>query len=110
MCFSDSMNTADSFNRYPIDVAARHGLAWVKGMKELLERSNSDILERQDVSTGLYPFMIVAAKEKHKYNLVSVYQCIILSREVHKIVVRQTEIDYEEKQCSKKRKMSESQY
>ncbi len=75
--FPESINTIDSFGRYPIDAVARYGLAW-DGMEIFLalelERSGSgsrstrthndvDYFERIDASTGLYPFMIAAVGE-----------------------------------------------
>ena len=72
-----SINTADSSGRYPIDVAIRHGLAWDGGMKELVEKSGTDLLEREDVTTGLLPFMAVAVGEdKYSYDLNTVFHLI----------------------------------
>ena len=74
--FAFSVNTADSFGKYPIDVAARHGLAWESGMKELVESSNANLLEREDILTGMYPFMVAATRESHGYDFDSVFHLI----------------------------------
>ncbi len=35
--FSASINTTDSFDKYPIDVAVEHGLSWDDGMEQIVE-------------------------------------------------------------------------
>ncbi len=89
--FTDSINTKDSFDKYPIDVAidrelswdhgmqkiveafvseqqttplnicVKYGVQWENGTRNALENSGVDILETLDASTGLYPFMVAAA-------------------------------------------------
>ncbi len=34
--FTDSINTRDSFDKYPIDVAVEHGLSWDDGMEKIV--------------------------------------------------------------------------
>ncbi len=88
--FTDSINTRDSFDKYPLDFAIDHGLSWddglehiigalasvqqtavvnicakygiqwENGMKSALKNSNVDILETADTLTGLYLFMVAA--------------------------------------------------
>jgi len=92
--FPHSINTLDSFGKYPIDLAIQQGIAWDGGMKdiadafassqqtttlhvcakygvqwengtrEMLEGNDVDIVERVDASTGLYLFMIAALGDK----------------------------------------------
>ncbi len=35
--FTDSINTTDSFDKYPIDVAVGHGLSWDDGLEEIVK-------------------------------------------------------------------------
>ncbi len=88
--FVDSINTRDSFDKYPIHVAVEYGLSWddgleqiveafasaqqtaqfsvcikygvqwENGMRNILENSDVGILENADTVTGLYPFMTAA--------------------------------------------------
>eukprot|EP00551_Chaetoceros_affinis_P001916 CAMPEP_0203645038 /NCGR_PEP_ID=MMETSP0088-20131115/10418_1 /ASSEMBLY_ACC=CAM_ASM_001087 /TAXON_ID=426623 /ORGANISM="Chaetoceros affinis, Strain CCMP159" /LENGTH=92 /DNA_ID=CAMNT_0050501715 /DNA_START=437 /DNA_END=715 /DNA_ORIENTATION=- len=74
--FVASINTVDSFGRYPIDVSVRHGLAWDDGMKEVVERSYADLLVRQDASTGLLPYMVAAVGGESDYNVGAVFHLI----------------------------------
>jgi len=102
--FAESINIADSSGKYPIDLAVDHGLAWNSGMKELLEGSNVDIIKREDISTGLYPFMVAALGGKENgYDFDSVFHLIKLSARVHQQFGHG---DNEGQQHSRKRKRS----
>jgi len=131
--FPDTIKTADSFGRYPIDLAvshrlawddgtkqiveafassdqttklyicAKHGVQWNNGTKEELEGSDVDIVERKDASTGLYPFMLAAAKEKYCYDLEVVYHLISRSP---KLLQQQYCGNHKEELCSRKRRRS----
>jgi len=75
--FTASINTRDSFGKYPIDVAACHGLAWDDGMKEVVERSDMDLLGRENPSTGLSPFMVAGVGEENTtYDVGTVFHLI----------------------------------
>ena len=104
--FAESINTTDSFGRYPIDVAVRHGLAWDSGMKdiaeafassqqtmilnvcakhgiqwengtkEVLQTCVANHLEREDDRTGLYPFMVAAVGGEYEYDLDTIFHMI----------------------------------
>jgi len=131
--FSEFINFADSFGRYPIDIAARHKLAWDDGMKEIVEAFVSTqqtttfhvcikhgvpwengtkevfggnnvetVAEREDISTGLYPFMLAAVKESYGYDLDSVFHLIIATPKL----VKHFGDNSGEDQYSRKRKRS----
>ncbi len=104
----DCIGIIDSMGRYPVDVAveyeyawdsgmkkiaeatalarevsiinvcAKHGLPWRKGMKNVLETSDIEDFERKDRETGLYLFMLAAAA-KYNYDLATTFQLIMMS-------------------------------
>jgi len=74
--FTASINAADSSSKYPIDIAAHHGLAWDDGMKGVVERSDTSLFEREDASSGLLPFMVAAVGGKNSYDIGTVFHMI----------------------------------
>eukprot|EP00551_Chaetoceros_affinis_P008713 CAMPEP_0203684588 /NCGR_PEP_ID=MMETSP0090-20130426/48114_1 /ASSEMBLY_ACC=CAM_ASM_001088 /TAXON_ID=426623 /ORGANISM="Chaetoceros affinis, Strain CCMP159" /LENGTH=423 /DNA_ID=CAMNT_0050553765 /DNA_START=1661 /DNA_END=2932 /DNA_ORIENTATION=- len=60
-----------------LTVCAKNGLEWENGMKSVVESVDMNDIERQDVITGLYPFMIAGVEqEKYNYDLGSVFHLI----------------------------------
>ena len=101
--FPHSVNKTDSSGRYPIDFAVRHSLAWNEGMKEIIEGSTVDIVERMDTSTGLYPFMVAALGGKENgYDFDTVFHMIKSSPKL----LQYLGDDSGEEQHSRKRKRS----
>jgi len=126
----DSINTTDRLGMYPFDHAVRHGLAWEDGMKEIVETfastqqtttfhayikhgvqlengtkevlrgSDVDIVEREDISIGLYPFMVAAVEESYGYGLASTFHSI---KATPKLVKEFGGNCGDEQCCSKKR-------
>ena len=109
--FPHSLLVQDSLNRFPIDLAivrrmkwefglrlvfsaspkeqrrkalilaAKHGLSWSCGMKEIVEEFHDD-LSIFDTSTRLFPFMLAAAGEC--YDLNTIFNLIKLTPELVK--------------------------
>mmetsp|Transcript_24186 Transcript_24186/g.36024 ORF Transcript_24186/g.36024 Transcript_24186/m.36024 type:complete len:164 (-) Transcript_24186:40-531(-) len=128
--FAETINTVDSHGRYPIDLAVHHKLAWGDGMKEIVETfastqqtttfhayikhgvqlengtkevlrgSDVDIVEREDISIGLYPFMVAAVEESYGYGLASTFHSI---KATPKLVKEFGGNCGDEQCCSKKR-------
>jgi len=58
-------------------VCLKNGLGWENGMKVVVKRLDINVIERQDGSTGLCPFMLAGVKQdKDDYDLGSVFYLI----------------------------------
>ncbi len=96
--FTDFINTIDSFDKYPLNVAIDHRLLWEDGTKIIFENSDMGALETANSSTGFYPFMSAALGGEYScYDLDFVFHLIRSKPQV----VKEVNI---EKECSRKRK------
>ncbi len=61
----------------PVTLCAKRGLTWENGMKNVVEESKIEVIQEQDETSHLYPFMLAAATGSGmKYDLGSVFQLI----------------------------------
>ena len=62
--------------RSVFSVCTKHGLQWENGMSTLCDTSDINDFDREDSTTGLYPFMIAATGGHTNYNLGTIFHLV----------------------------------